>query len=109
MVLTKPYTTVWISMKLERIQRRRTAGWRMPTNAIYVGRPTKWGNPFDWQDHGHADAVRLYEQHLLNNPAQLAAARDHLAGHDLACWCSPDKPCHADVLLRVANTMEAAQ
>ena len=34
----------------ERIQRRRTRGWRMPVRAVYVGRPTRWGNPFDWRD-----------------------------------------------------------
>ena len=96
-------------MKPERIQRRRTAGWRMPADAIYVGRPTKWGNPFDWQDHGHADAVHRFEQHLLSSPAMVAAAREQLAGHDLACWCSPEKPSHADLLLRVANSLEAAQ
>ncbi|NDC16182.1 MAG: DUF4326 domain-containing protein [Synechococcaceae bacterium WB9_2_170] len=97
------------SIKPERIQRRRTAGWRMPPNTIYVGRPTKWGNPFDWQNHGHADAVSLFEQHLISNPALVAAARTQLAGRHLACWCSPEKPCHADVLLSVANTTEAAQ
>jgi hypothetical protein len=31
---------------MERIQRKRTKGWRMPENAVYVGRPTKWGNPY---------------------------------------------------------------
>ncbi len=81
----------------------------MPVDAIYVGRPTNWGNPFNWQDHGHANAVRRFEQHLLSSPALVAATRDQLAGRDLACWCSPEKPCHADVLLRVANTVEAAQ
>lgn len=30
----------------ERIQRRRTRGWRMPEGAKYVGRPSKWANPF---------------------------------------------------------------
>lgn len=30
----------------KRIQRKRTKGWRMPEGAVYVGRPSKWGNPF---------------------------------------------------------------
>jgi hypothetical protein len=34
-----------------RIQRKRTKGWRMPEGAVYVGRPTKWGNPFGYRDH----------------------------------------------------------
>lgn len=30
---------------MKRIQRKRTKGWKMPENTVYVGRPTKWGNP----------------------------------------------------------------
>ena len=33
-------------MELKRIQRKRVKGWKMPENTVYVGRPTKWGNPF---------------------------------------------------------------
>ena len=39
-----PCIRTWLGPK--RIQRQRTAGWRMPANAVYVGRPTKWGNPW---------------------------------------------------------------
>ena len=35
-------------MSPQRIQRKRTKGWRMPEGAVYVGRPTKWGNPFEY-------------------------------------------------------------
>lgn len=73
-----------------RIQRRRTAGWRMPEGAVYVGRPTRWGNPFP---HTGTAASRAE-----------VVARRQLAGRDLACWCPPGQPCHADVLLDVANT-----
>jgi hypothetical protein len=110
-----------------RIQRQRTAGWKAPVGSIYVGRPTPWGNPFPVA-HGpeglfpRADAVRMYRELVttghttfdghrfarterrgpLHVPA-IAVIRQHLAGHDLACWCPLDVECHADVLLELAN------
>ena len=42
----------------DRIQRKRTKDWKMPVNAIYVGRPTRWGNPFADQDN--AELVRQF-------------------------------------------------
>jgi hypothetical protein len=79
----------------------------MPPDAVYVGRPTKFGNPY--RPHpptraGRADAVARYRQRLAGLPGLVAAARAELAGRDLACWCPLDMPCHADVLLTVANT-----
>lgn len=57
-----------------------------------------------------ANAVRLFSDDLtywlggrLQNAPELAAAVDGLRGHDLACWCPLDQPCHADVLLEIAN------
>ena len=114
------------------VQRKRTKGWRMPEGAVYVGRPTKWGNPYvldaalDWDGlHvGHAlpetvycreHAVDLYRDwvhgHLVPRTGfgpfprhRLAFARlAELRGKDLACWCPLDQPCHADVLLELAN------
>ena len=100
----------------KRIQRRRTRGWRMPEGAIYVGRPTRWGNPFHLIDvlealgdaEGRADCVRSYRLWLYGDEAyiKLASATDairELRGKDLACWCPLDQPCHADVLLEIAN------
>lgn len=110
-----------------RIQRRRTAGWKMPEGAIYVGRPTKWGNPFqvvrdgrfwtvvdnngvDYREpiNGWAEKstaiIRSVE--LFEMDVQLGLAPyplEELRGHDLACWCATGQPCHADVLLRLAN------
>lgn len=88
-----------------RIQRRRSAGWRMPEGAVYVGRPTRWGNPFphDGTAAGRAEVVAAYRDLVDADPALQAAARRLLAGRDLACWCPLDQPCHADVLLDVAN------
>ncbi len=121
-----------------RIQRRRTKGWRMPENTVYVGRGTKWGNPFRVGDtldlntrepllskrparvREHtggmltAELARdLYRMFLVyrsssSTPAVLNMpwahqARNELTGRNLACWCPLDEPCHADVLLELAN------
>lgn len=128
-----------------RIQRKRTRGWKTPLctcgcgkPAIYVGRPTKWGNPFKvyrckccgyWDvidengvcyliDH---EVARKHPEwanpkgeaiwkavELFHNDFQWCAritvdeVRRELGGHDLMCWC-PDQPCHADVLIELAN------
>jgi len=96
-----------------RIQRKRTKGWRMPEGAVYVGRPTPWGNP--WKAGQWMSA-----ENAIKNFRELIASRDatpnwrftdirsediktKLRGKDLACWCPLDKPCHADVLLEIAN------
>ena len=72
-------------------------------NAIYVGRPTIWGNPFViGRDGDRKEVIRKYEQYLAEKPALIARAKRELKGHDLMCWCHPH-PCHADVLLRIAN------
>jgi hypothetical protein len=114
-----------------RIQRRRTKGWKMPEGAVYVGRPSRWGNPFmvtrnrgdwtviddndvvydDWPTEASArlHTVRLFAELSVEYGISfdVEAARTALAGHDLACWCPLDVPCHADVLLRVANGGDA--
>ena len=109
-------------MTPQRIQRKRTKGWTMPPGAIYVGRPTKWGNPckimranmvHDENGYEHwtepkaerAVAVRLFRDALLADrlPFDFADVAEQLAGHDLICWCPLDQPCHADVLLEYAN------
>ena len=126
-----------------RIQRRRVKGWRMPPGAVYVGRPTRWGNPFvahDWQasfralalgERGDrrgrlAAAVKLFrlwitaetrpvdeatldwwDREVMTVTApkapSVADIVAELRGKDLACWCPLDQPCHADVLLELAN------
>jgi len=119
----------------KRIQRKRTKGWRMPPNTIYVGRPTKWGNPYtvvelsederegddrawcvlssegsqvsrefssksdaaqcavEWFQEAVVDSVLSYEPGFF----------EPLRGKDLCCWCPLGQPCHADVLLALAN------
>ncbi|WP_416905785.1 DUF4326 domain-containing protein [Micromonospora echinospora] len=77
----------------------------MPAGAVYVGRPTRWGNPFrsDPNPGGRAGAVRLFRLWAAAHPDYTAAVRTELAGKTLACWCPLDQPCHADELLRIAN------
>lgn len=149
-----------------RFQRRRTTGWRMPEGALYVGRPSRWGNPFrigtytalarvpaaldsgaPWEyegrvsadgtrhDYFHPDGrvtrcevrymtpdevVETYRRLLLGDltPSMRSAGfrtpsrtlgydaddvRRELHGRDLVCWCPEWQPCHADVLIEVAN------
>ncbi|HEY7007313.1 MAG TPA: DUF4326 domain-containing protein [Jatrophihabitantaceae bacterium] len=114
----------------KRIQLRRSKGWRKPEGAIVVARPSKWGNP--WRvtrchrvECGHASGccvvapggehlrVEHRDDALHSVVASFAESVDHpnmraeiqgaLHGHDLACWCPLDQPCHADVLLELAN------
>lgn len=105
-------------MTPQRIQRKRAKGWKMPEGAVYVGRPGGFGNPFKagegkWlrgEDdsrlyvvcHTPQDAVDSFRWFVSEAPERLAAIKE-LAGKDLACWCPLDRPCHADVLLELAN------
>lgn len=115
-------------MTPQRIQRKRTAGWRMPDNTVYVGRPTKWGNPatvgnlsvivvgrkpgqpqsFGSRPPTVQDVAKWFADCVEDDPLRnlgwtVDEARLALGGKDLACWCPLGQPCHADVLLRVAN------
>jgi hypothetical protein len=114
----------------------------MPEGAVFVGRPSRWGNPFHVEpdrpllgqptyrcttptgfdasdlflgrEHdratAHRQAVDLFTLHI--GPMGYFEWDDHmwqgvdllLRGHDLACWCPLDVPCHADVLIELANT-----
>lgn len=92
-----------------RVQLGRTKGWRMPANTVKVDRSTSWGNPyphFGKFDRGHV--VELFRAYLARpeQAALVARARQQLRGKNLACWCPLDAPCHADVLLDVANQQE---
>jgi hypothetical protein len=134
-----------------RIQRRRIKGWQMPAGAVYVGRPTRFGNPFDlraadhcwtaiahgfkgdrkgrvlasvaiyraWLQQGKPAEIGecgLYDETGQGDPKPISTSPliaagapptaeeiAELRGKDLACWCRLDQPCHADVLLDLAN------
>lgn len=93
----------------------RDTGYKVPDGAVYVGRGnsrygllnSKWGNPFKVSGKttlisgSREDVVKRYRLHLLTHPT-LKDDLHELRGKDLVCWCAPF-PCHADVLLRLAN------
>ena len=121
-----------------RIQRKRTKGWRMPPNTVYVGRPTVFGNVVVCTPHGCTKkpcgccepfrcCIDVYREYVMSGvenrdsctgafryafealdgyPVRNEIVRrlPKLRGKNLACWCPLDKPCHADVLLELANT-----
>ena len=77
----------------------------MPEGAVYVGRPTKWGNTFLVSEGRTAQkCVDLFRQWIYQIMTQ--ADIEELRGKDLACWCPLDQPCHADVLLELANKQD---
>lgn len=74
----------------------------VPRGAVYIGRPSIWGNPFViGKDGSRDDVIAKYETWLLGN-GQLVDQLAALAGKDLVCWCAPAR-CHGDVLVRLAN------
>lgn len=83
----------------------------VPKDAVYVGRPTKWGNPFSHQDGTLARfkvasrdiAVEAFRDMVWEDDAFQNEIIEELRGKDLVCWCAPRK-CHADVLLEIANS-----
>jgi hypothetical protein len=94
-------------MTPDRIQLRRTAGWRKPPDAVVVTRPhSRFANPYriGHEARDAAEAVAMFRLYLLARPDLVAAARRELRGRTLACWCRPDDPCHADVLLDLIAT-----
>ena len=87
-----------------RFQRSRRKGARLPTNVVVLTRPTKWGNPYPLS-LGRHEAVRRHQDDLLAGglAVNVEDVKRELRGRDLACYCPLDEPCHADVLLQVAN------
>ena len=97
-----------------RIQLSRKKGWRMPENTVKVDRSTQWGNPFPiaaaieaQEFHGQPrngdtpreTAIRWFREQVIEDGWIL----EPLRGKNLACWCPLHLPCHADVLLELAN------
>lgn len=101
----------------KRVQLRRSKGWRKPEGAVVVARPTRWGNPWRVGEPGvrtAAEAVAHFRERLVGPRAsfycettshmgRIRANIGDLRGKDLCCWCPLDQPCHADVLLELAN------
>ena len=105
-----------------RIQLRRTKGWRMPANTVKVDRTTRWGNQIvvgsdrgigylPWTAEEAVQTFRHEMEYALSEKASGEPPLDlsPLRGKNLACWCALDAPCHADVLLELANTPTQSQ
>lgn len=74
----------------------------IPAGAVYIGRGSKWGNPFViGRDGDRATVIAKYARYLRTRP-DLLRALDELRGKDLVCFCAPLE-CHGDLLLRLAN------
>jgi len=114
-----------------RIQRRRVKGWTKPVGAVNCTRPSKYGNPFSVEKYGLDRSLKLFQQMIdeftsikqfsidaqedaLNSPLFKAFRKSNelslrdmiksdLRGKDLMCFCEFDKPCHANILLCIAN------
>ena len=100
----------------ERILLKRSKGWRMPADTLKVDRTTRWGNPFSPAELGSvAAAVARHAAWMRGEveapdgraPPSLKEIRATLRGRNLACWCPLDGPCHAKLLLRLANDENA--
>lgn len=84
-------------MKTKVVNKRNTREYD-----VYIGRPSKWGNPFViGEDGSRAEVIAKYREYILNSK-ELMADIHTLRGKTLACWCSP-LPCHGDVLAELAD------
>lgn len=73
-----------------------------PKDAVYVGRPSKWGNPYIiGKDGTREECINKYRMDFLEDHDKEQIIHE-LKGKDLVCWCAPEA-CHADVLLEIAN------
>jgi len=74
----------------------------VPPGAVYIGRPSIWGNPFViGKDGSRDDVIAKFEAYVRRRP-DLMKQLHNLAGKDVVCWCAPAR-CHGDVLVRLAN------
>jgi len=81
----------------------RDVGKRTTDTQIYVGRRTKWGNPYKIGEAGsREEVVALFEKYLAEILKYDPDFCEPLRGKDLVCWCAP-LACHADILIKVAN------
>ena len=100
-----------------RIQRKRTKGWRMPENTVYVGRGSKYGNPFVVGKDGTRDEciekfIKYFQPYTHREGSMdeffislmfYEEVMQDLKGKNLACWCKEGEKCHADYLLNLVN------
>lgn len=85
----------------KRIQRKRTKGWRAPPNTKYIGRPSKWANPYPVKQYGRERSLALFRSYLNTEMGQrlVQEAKKELHGYNLMCWCGEEEACHGDLWL----------
>ena len=89
-----------------RVLNKRHAG--VSASAVYIGRGSKWGNPFRIGPNGDRAAVIAKHERWLADQHHLLRTLDELRDCDLVCFCAP-RPCHGDLLLRLANATREAR
>ena len=97
-------------MKPQRIQLSRKKGFNLQAvslalnglPAVVVSRPSQWGNPYPVAAFGAENAIWHYKKYIKEYKFE-PRIQSELRGKNLACWCQPGQPCHADVLLKIAN------
>lgn len=75
----------------------------IPESAVYIGRGSKWGNPFKISSLvTRAQVIASYERYVQGKPGFKDMIKAELKGKDLICFCAP-LPCHGDLLYKIAN------
>ena len=88
------------------MKRSRVVHCKKEPYDVYIGRPSKWGNPFkEGRDGTREEVIELFRGYILRHPTLLFDLVDELKGKVLGCWCSP-KPCHGDVLVELLRKVE---
>jgi len=91
-----------------RVQRKRVKGYKMPENTVSVTRPGKWGNPYAVGDlRTRLDAYMAFQDNIKRQHIpypSIAEIKKELKGKNLACFCNLSELCHADILLKIANS-----
>lgn len=88
----------------------RVVHCRVEEYDVYIGRPSRWGNPFSeklgtlasFRVPTRIDAIEKYKEWLMTQPELIERAKRELRGKVLGCWCHP-KTCHGDILVELAN------
>lgn len=86
---------------MKRIQKKNLFdySWKSDPKAVYIGRPSRWGNPYKLKEYTLPESLELYRSyldwHLELDPNWL----EPLRGKNLVCYCSLDQPCHGDIII----------
>lgn len=81
----------------------RDVGKRTTDSQVYVGRRTKWGNPYKIGEAGtREECIEYFRKYIIEILQHDPEFLEPLRGKDLVCWCAP-QACHADILIGLAN------